>query len=103
MIDINFGQIVITMVAAGFSLWAGVVAWGVKRVTHQIDRISDDLKTETKALNDYARQTNERLARLEMVFDAIKIRRSDIDGNMLMSRSVANNLDRRQPDVAGGS
>jgi hypothetical protein len=54
-----------TILAGSFGLWAAVVAWGVKRVTAQLDGIGSELKEQSKRLNAYIVETETRLARLE--------------------------------------
>jgi hypothetical protein len=51
-----------------FGLWAGVVAWGVRRITNQLETIGTDLKEESRRLNTYITQTEARLAVLESFF-----------------------------------
>lgn len=48
-----------------FGAWAAVVAWGVKRITGQLENIAHDLKAESEKLNEYIVQTERRLAVLE--------------------------------------
>lgn len=54
-----------TVLAGSFGLWAGVVAWGVRRISGQLDTIGTELKTESEKLNSYIVQTERRLAVLE--------------------------------------
>ena len=54
-----------TVLAGSFGIWAGVVAWGVRRVTTQLEAIGFDLKEQSKRLNEYIVNTETRLARIE--------------------------------------
>ena len=55
----------VSFLSVAFGLWAGVVAWGVRRITGQLENISKDLRDEAKKLNSYIVQTEARLAVLE--------------------------------------
>lgn len=54
-----------TVLAGSFGLWAGVVAWGVRRVTGQLEKIGDELKDQARKLNEYIVHTEVRLAQVE--------------------------------------
>jgi hypothetical protein len=54
-----------TVLAGSFGVWAGVVAWGVRRVTAQLEGIGQELKDQSKKLNEYIVDTETRLARIE--------------------------------------
>lgn len=70
-------EVILSFLAIGFAAWAGVVGWGVNRVTNQIDQMAKDMKASTKSLNDYTIATNDRLTRLEVIYDAIRVRSGD--------------------------
>jgi len=55
----------VSLLSVAFGLWASVVAWGVRRITGQLEGISKDLREEAKKLNSYIVQTEARLAVLE--------------------------------------
>ena len=48
-----------------FGAWAAVVAWGVSRITGQLEKIGIKLDRESERLNEYIVQTERRLAVLE--------------------------------------
>ena len=56
---------VLSVLSLAFGLWAGVVGWGVRRITSQLDRIGRDMRAEAEKLNSYIVQTETRLAVLE--------------------------------------
>ena len=60
-------EVVLSLLSLAFGLWAGVVAWGVRRISTQLDNIGKDLKIESEKLNSYIVQTETRLAVLESV------------------------------------
>lgn len=57
----------LSFLSLAFGLWAGVVAWGVKRISNQLDGIGKDLREESRRLNQYITQTEARLAVLESI------------------------------------
>ncbi len=57
--------IVTLLLTIAFTAWAGVVRWGVQKISDQLNDIGDDLKTESAKLNQYIVQTETRLAILE--------------------------------------
>ena len=57
--------IVTLLLTIAFTAWAGVVRWGVHKISDQLNDIGDDLKTESAKLNQYIVQTETRLAILE--------------------------------------
>lgn len=59
---------------AAFSLWAGVVAFGVKGIRSDLKGISADLRRESEKLNAYIVQTESRLSVLE---DRLKLNHKD--------------------------
>jgi hypothetical protein len=50
---------------AAFTAWAGVVAYGVRGIRHDLQGISRRLDREAERLNSYIVQTETRLAVLE--------------------------------------
>jgi hypothetical protein len=48
----------ISFLSLAFGLWAGVVAWGVRRITNQLETIGTDLKEESRRLRN-RRKLNE--------------------------------------------
>jgi hypothetical protein len=61
----EWNTVVSLALTVAFGLWAGVVGFGVKRITEQLERIGMDLKEESRKLNQYIVQTEARLAILE--------------------------------------
>ena len=60
-----FDPILVYMQAAGFPAWAGVVAWGVLRITNEIKSIA-------AKLDAFIIQTERRLLRLEVHEDLLE-------------------------------
>ena len=54
-----------SLLAMAFGMWAGVVAWLGHGIRQDLRGIGDDLKQESKKLNEYIVHTEARLARLE--------------------------------------
>lgn len=61
----DIAQLLLACLSVAFGLWAGVVAWGVRRISAQLESIGEDLRTEAQRLNLYIVQTETRLAVLE--------------------------------------
>lgn len=57
----------LSLLSLAFGLWAGVVAWGVRRISTQLTEISRELRREADKLNGYIIQTEARLAVLENI------------------------------------
>ena len=57
----------LSLLSLAFGLWAGVVAWGVRRISTQLTDISRELRRESDKLNGYIIQTEARLAVLENI------------------------------------
>jgi len=64
---VNEISTLLSFLSLAFGLWAGVVAWGVKRISNQLDGIGKDLREESRRLNQYITQTEARLAVLESI------------------------------------
>lgn len=58
-----------TLLALAFGAWAGVVGWLGQAIRNDIHAIGDELKDESKKLNQYIVQTENRLARLESKYE----------------------------------
>ena len=54
-----------TVLALAFACWAGVVGYIGQGIRQDIREIGEDVKEESKKLNQYVVQTEARLARLE--------------------------------------
>ena len=65
MAALDANTVITLLLTVAFTLWAGVVRWGVKRISDQLETIGNDLKSERQKLNQYIVQTEARLAILE--------------------------------------
>lgn len=54
-----------TVLAMAFGAWAGVVGWLGHGIRTDLKEIGEELKKESRRLNEYIVQTETRLARLE--------------------------------------
>lgn len=63
----------LTILAVGFGCWAGVVAWGVNRVTQQIDQISSNVARLADQVTTEVRRLDQILNELQRRADALEL------------------------------
>jgi hypothetical protein len=64
-LDVTSVKLLLMLLSLAFTLWATVVAWGVHRVTAQIDDVALDNKIFQKQFNEYVRDTERRVTTTE--------------------------------------